>query len=304
MMYKIWYLILVMSLLAGCANDDETLTATEEPEFRYTLPQGNHDYDEEIVKWYEECGFYILYRFEPKDVYWNCSGWYGYRKNNANLGDGHIIEQADEDYVGEQLTLLKKIFFNLYPKELLKNVMPLKLLLCSRITLDNSQSLREKLIFNGFDCLAVNYGNDQVGQLSASEKRKLAEELLDYILTRVNEVGLVSRDEFAAVSKNYYNTYVDPNTCYQRGFLGPRGWELPVDWSEYVKMIVNTPYDVLVSEPAGSSYNWMEEEYFGVLHPKKDVNGLIRQKYDLVLNGFKAIGVDLNRIGEIISSIE
>lgn len=303
-MNKIWYLVLMTSLLVGCANDDETLTATEEPEFSYTLPQGEHDYDEEIVKWYEECGFYILYRFEPKDVYWSCSAWIGYMKTLVNSGSGHIIEQADEDYVGEQLTLLKEIFFNFYPKELLKKVMPLKLLLCSRITVDNSQSLREELIYNGFDCLAVNHGNEQIGQLPASEKRKLAEKLLDYILTRVNEKGLVSKEEFVSVSKNYYNTYTDPNTCYQRGFLAARNWELSKDWSEYVNMIVNTPYDILVSEPSSSSYNWFEEEYFGVLHPKKDVNGLIRRKYDLVLNGFKAIGIDLNRIGEIISSIE
>ena len=59
-------IILGLFLWTGCNDDDETLVPSTEPEFRYVLPQGNHDYDTKIVNWYEDCGFYILYKYEDK----------------------------------------------------------------------------------------------------------------------------------------------------------------------------------------------------------------------------------------------
>ena len=50
-------IILGLFLWTGCNDDDETLVPSTEPEFRYVLPQGNHDYDTKIVNWYEDCGF-------------------------------------------------------------------------------------------------------------------------------------------------------------------------------------------------------------------------------------------------------
>ena len=64
-------IILGLFLWTGCNDDDETLVPSTEPEFRYVLPQGNHDYDTKIVNWYEDCGFYILYKYEDKDVFYN-----------------------------------------------------------------------------------------------------------------------------------------------------------------------------------------------------------------------------------------
>ena len=68
-----YFLIIILGLFlwTGCNDDDEKLTPSTEPEFRYVLPQGNHDYDTKIVSWYEDCGIYFLYKFEDKDVYYN-----------------------------------------------------------------------------------------------------------------------------------------------------------------------------------------------------------------------------------------
>ena len=63
-------IILGLFLWTGCNDDDETLVPSTEPEFRYVLPQGHHDYDTKIVNWYEDCGFYILYKYEDKDVFY------------------------------------------------------------------------------------------------------------------------------------------------------------------------------------------------------------------------------------------
>ena len=45
-------IILGLFLWTGCNDDDETLVPSTEPEFRYVLPQGHHDYDTKIVNWY------------------------------------------------------------------------------------------------------------------------------------------------------------------------------------------------------------------------------------------------------------
>ena len=68
-----YFLIIILGLFlwTGCNDDDEKLTPSTEPEFRYVLPQGDHDYDTKIVSWYEDCGIYFLYKFENKDVYYN-----------------------------------------------------------------------------------------------------------------------------------------------------------------------------------------------------------------------------------------
>ena len=58
-----YILIIIVGLfLWSSCDDDETLVATTDPEFCYTLPQGDHDYDDKIVEWNKRCGFYFLYK--------------------------------------------------------------------------------------------------------------------------------------------------------------------------------------------------------------------------------------------------
>ncbi len=68
--YGLFFIVLLVWLWAGC-DDSEHLTPTEGMEPGYTLPQGDHDYDKKIVDWFDRCGFYILYKFTPRDVYFN-----------------------------------------------------------------------------------------------------------------------------------------------------------------------------------------------------------------------------------------
>lgn len=69
-------IILGLFLWTGCNDDDETLVPSTEPEFRYVLPQGNHDYDTKIVNWYEDCGFtfYISMRIKMYSIMKICLG--------------------------------------------------------------------------------------------------------------------------------------------------------------------------------------------------------------------------------------
>lgn len=40
---------MLLVIFAVACHEEETLTPTETPEFGYSVPQGNHDYDDKIV---------------------------------------------------------------------------------------------------------------------------------------------------------------------------------------------------------------------------------------------------------------
>ena len=82
---------------------------------------------------------------------------------------------------------------------------------------------------------------------------------------------------------------------YGRGFI-KAGTKQGNDVKNYIQAIIQTPYEDLIAEPADNDYT-----YNGILHAKKDVNGYIRKKYDILVNKFKEnYGIDLQAIGNVI----
>lgn len=105
MRYKWIFIVLGLMVWIGCNDASKTLTPTSEPEFWYSVPQGKHDYDARIVDWHDKCGFFILYKFEPKDVYF--AGAYDwtesyadtiYQEKNYTLGL-NAIQEGDQIYL-------------------------------------------------------------------------------------------------------------------------------------------------------------------------------------------------------------
>ena len=102
--YRLLYLIMFVLLWAGC-DDSEKLTPSEGLEPGYILPQGEHDYDEKIMNWFEECGFYILYKFEPRDVYFNMGG--GSLEIKVDTADVTLRYASDDVFVaGDNVYIL------------------------------------------------------------------------------------------------------------------------------------------------------------------------------------------------------
>lgn len=67
--------LLLLVIFAVACHEEETLTPTETPEFGYSVPQGNHDYDDKIVDWKERFNTFTLYKFELKELYWEVVKW-------------------------------------------------------------------------------------------------------------------------------------------------------------------------------------------------------------------------------------
>lgn len=288
---KLIFIVLSLVLWASCYDEDK-LAPTETPEFNYTLPQGNHDYDTKIVDWNERCGFYALYKFEPRDVYWNIRTWL--EPGVTEISTPRVkVEQADEAYVGQLIDVLERRFLNFYPDTMLRRCMPLKVLLCREL-LDGGVYDRD--IRFGLDFMALN-GASENFQTKTPHQIDLMKDTMNlsfiYRLTENKKIAI--SEEFLSVS-SYQEKPVTKEEMYGGGYLvstysSPK--DKNNDWKEYLQAIIKNPYDYLKAEPEDG-----DTSFKGILHDKKDVNKKIRQKYDILIRYFKSeYGVDLQAIG-------
>ena len=281
--------LMILILFGSCTKEDD-LIPSEGLEFSFSLPQGEHDYDAKIVDWFERCGFYILYQFNPdRDLYWN--GSFSNKLKN-DLFSGIYGEIADESYVGEQLELVEEGFLNFYQDTLLTRCMPLKLLLCAKLQEGDRGVLKDIDVYaDGLDVIAVNHGNNEVVGLSAIEKNTFKNSMNVAFLQRMISVGKMTLwDGFVSLS----DYEVSGSNYFERGFIG--GYyssKYPDDDLEsYIDAILTLSEEELYAEPEEG-----DDSYRGMLHEKKDKSGLIKKKYDIVIEHYKEYyNVDLLKI--------
>ena len=294
-MKSIWLLLLLGSLVS-CSKED-ALSPTKEPEFGYHVPQGDHDYDIRIVDWKERCNVFILYDFDLKELYWQVTSWNEFvleEGETESYTNGLVGENADENYVGQQLALVEEMFLNFYPDTLLRRCLPLKLLLCGKLSWRAGSELEDFYnVYNGYDYLAFNWGNESVLAMTNEQKNTFKKDVQLAFFNRLYENGkIVPLPEFSDGMD--YHTRPTTQNMYERGLLGTDFDELlEDDYMDYVEAIVSTPYDVLTAEPESGDVTFK-----GILHEKKDVNGHILRKYTILINQFKDYyNIDLQAIG-------
>lgn len=300
MKQKILYILICFSAWMVSCDKEDTLSPTETPENGYSVPQGTHDYDQRIVDWKERCNTFILYKFRPKDMYWTVTGWLGSEEDSRNplypYTTGHVSEIADENYVGQQLDLLESVFLNLYPDTMLARCLPLKLLLCSELnkrTTTGSTTFANT--FDGYDCLAFNWGNENVLAMTQAQKITFKNEVNVLFLKRIlANAKIVENAEF--YEEISYTPAITNQTMYARGFVN-RLTKVENDVEYYVEAIVSNTYEDLTAEYPATNYTNK-----GILNPVKDVNGLIRKRYDILIKHMKdAYGIDLQAIGNALA---
>ena len=119
--------------LASCDYDEDELTPSDETS-SYQLPQGSHDYDATIQKFYDDNGVYLLYKFADKDAYWTPTGWTNGTPSEGDDGkQGFTVKAADENYVGQQINLLDEVWFSKLSATAKKRLLPTLILLCSEV---------------------------------------------------------------------------------------------------------------------------------------------------------------------------
>ena len=112
--------LFAISVLGACK--ETVLQPSENQSSQYSLPQGNHPFDQRIVDFHKKYGTYILYKFTEEDFRWNFT---------LRLAYSGI--PADPDRVEKALNFLDKELFGYYDEELLKQLLPFKFMLSKEI---------------------------------------------------------------------------------------------------------------------------------------------------------------------------
>ena len=308
------YLILLLQVVfvTACYNEDDLTPSGIES--RYMVPQGNHDYDATIVDFYEKYGSCLLYKFTDKDTYWTPSEWM-----NGALGeegkDGYIVSPADEAYVGEQLELLQDTWFSSYSDEFLSAFLPVKIMLCSSIdsvcmtwvfepefmTIYTSKKVGA---WYNYDNICVSYGSEEVTQMTEADVAAFRSKVNRiFIESMKGREVTVPTKEFEEMSD--YNVdnigYMSPPELWALGVPIARSYNVSVenDWEAFMLMMVNYPESFLTREPVfNSEWDTTEANWDGILNPVKDVNGLLKARYDYVRNYFiENYNMDLQSVG-------
>ncbi|MDR1414325.1 MAG: hypothetical protein LBI96_00810 [Odoribacteraceae bacterium] len=298
-----WILALALACTVACERE-ETLTPSA-PENIYgdpTLPQGDHPYDATILDWFAKYNTLFLYKYVPHDLYFNATRWLGgtydpvrdttFAGFNAQNHTGYFDVPADERYVGEQLSLIREVLLDFYPEAYLKQCLPKKIFLLDSIYWSTSKKGKPLVnlcqTFTGGDFIAISWGAARVQTITTAEKALLRDSLNGaFISVAINRGGATRPAAFEAISN-----YSDPNifTRYNElGILDPWVRDAAADWRFFLKTIVSTSRQTL--NAAAGTKNF--------LHPSFDVNGLVRRKYDVVIDYFmQEHGIDLQAIGD------
>lgn len=292
------YLLMACIAMTACYDEGE-LKPSEEPELiygKYTLPQGDHDYDDDIVKFYHDYSSLILYKFTSKDFGWFPTGNVDFdiTKDTVIIPGGgrkYDVLPANEEYVGKQLELLHDKWFG-YLSDTLMLMLPQKILLCERLDWVEcglghapvAPSERGTVnVYSGFYHIAVNWGNEKILTMTPEERNLFKIDVCTAYLDKIRST-LGSPESFFIVTK--YSDNITADKIYENGILDlNHRTSKEDDWFDYIKLAIANPISKLEGEG-------------GVLNPAVDVNGLIRQKYDIMVNFFKTVyKFDIQAIG-------
>lgn len=363
----LWILIVGLVGWIGCNDDGKELTPSGVEEYELVIPQGNHEYDARIMDWFDRTGVYVLYKFNPVDVYFNLSSWQGmypdtvrtvnyyemkegdfvkdsvvhlagveYKlgatKNSSSSWqevslnektllvvnyktqyEGNFsVENADEAYVSKQLDLLEQIFLNFYSDTLLASVLPLKIILGRELksVAGNQQTLLSKSYLLSFNNFIFSHGDETVETMTDASKKTIKNDLNKWFLQTYDKMkDRFSYDDFYDVSDYYWaggsasSRPVD-SMSYRLGFVKRpyASAQLSMieddDSKNYFNMIFDYSYTTLTATPPNGNYN--ANDLTGILHPLKDRNGLIRRKYNILIDAFKEQGIDIQTIGNYL----
>lgn len=303
-----------LAAFTSCNYDEDELTPSGVTS-SYQLPQGSHDYDATIQKFYEENGVYLLYKFSNKDAYWTPSGWTNGTPSEDNSGkQGFTVKAADETYVGQQVNLLNEVWFSKLSATAKKRLLPTIILLCSEVnnvvfTYDFFPVFKsyyaESPILSHYNYanLCVTYGSSAITSLTEAQKKEYANSIIESWAEYISEHKAEPTSEFST-SIDYSSTAItylsSPAECCAAGTLNA-GYNTTAvkDWQLFLDMMMLYPESYLTEDAGDLSNVWSFTNYVngdyvydyegifhGILNLKRDTKGLLKQRYDIVRNYF------------------
>ncbi len=300
--YSLFILATVL-LLFACVKDEEKLTPSDINEFGYLIPQGNNSFDQRIVDYYNRYGVYMLYKFTPRDAYWTITKW----------DSAYRLMPADPNYVDNQLDLIDTTFFSYYQDSTLRKYLPVKFLLCSSILLNGSGAQLDGFLTRppglsetgyNYETFLTNWGGSRILNIrGVKDSGVIFRGNINYSFLRLMDLkNKIGRSDLFIASADYTTPIINTTQAqrFKRGFLSTSASTTPpaaqTDWLFYIQAIVQNPYTVLTNATGMTANNATPQ---GMLTPVKDSLGLIRKKYDLIIDYYKTnYNIDLQKIGD------
>ncbi|MRG48383.1 hypothetical protein GFS24_24925 [Chitinophaga sp. SYP-B3965] len=291
-------LFLLCVITAGCDKKEDALVATEAPEAVYgdhTLPQGDHDYDDNIVDFYKKYNTLILYKFEDKDIFWDVSRAINQCKYDPvtnKTTSGYMYTRADEAYISQQLDLLHEKFFKYFSDDFLKQYLPRKIFLMDKYLLvsagtgtPDKQTSTKYAATAGIDYLGVTGGGKEILTMTAAEKYTFKGAIVNFFLQRLISKGVMVPPAAFTDLTNYSLSMPTWELTYGNGIIDWDRRQPLTDWAAYVELLVKNT-DAKLNATGG------------FLNPAIDNKGTIRKKCNVVINHFKTqFNIDLQAIG-------
>lgn len=305
--------------LASCTNDEEALISSGISS-AYKVPQGSNDFDDIIVDYYNLYGSCLLYKFSDKDAYWTPNGWMNGEEGNISGEDigtmGFMVSASEESYVAPQLNLIRELWFDSYSTEFLKKYLPVKILLCSALVyVDFDFSSwpfmlrgKRKNAWYNYDNISVNYGNDAINSMSRDDSVSFKDDINRvFIESMIKREVLLPEEEFVGlVDYTVATTLTTTKALWAVGVVPPvnnygSGYAASAKNDLQYFMIMMTCYseEFLNGEPSSiTDWDSSEASWQGIFNPAKDVNGLLKRRYDMVRDYFIVnYNMDLQGIG-------
>jgi len=280
-MKTIKYLILIALLsisVLGCKKTEEALEPSA-IDVQYKLPQGNHDYDPVLVALNQKYGTFFLYKWSAVD----------FASNPVYIAGGfnetYTADVADEAYVGKVLAFVQKNWLNHYSDAFLKANLPFKVLLGQNLRMKASATTKYPILSNYNQITLSNFSADFDAMTDAQKKtyvNNIHTEFFNFIFNRgkldiPTEFGLVTNYTTAASATTYYSLgYVSYVVALQADKLNK-------DFLSYIALITSKTKAELDAT---------------ILKSTTDTGGLIKKKYDIIINYYKTkYNIDLQAIG-------
>ncbi|PTS97989.1 hypothetical protein DBR11_16105 [Pedobacter sp. HMWF019] len=276
------YLILITTLsvaIMGCKKKEDDLIPSK-IKAQYQLPQGNHDYDPTLVELNKKYGSFFLYKFSPVD----------FAANPVYVSGGfneiYLADIADEAYVGKVLTFVQKNWLNYYPDAFLKANLPFKVLLGQNLRLKSTPTTTYMVLSNYNQMTLSNFSASFDAMTDAQKKTYVNNLHTEFFNSIYNRGKLDVPADFLTVT-NYTQTGVLPTNMYLYGILS------------YIIMYQdNRPTKDFMSYISAITSKTKAELDASILSPSNDVNGLVKKKYNIIINYYKTkYNIDLQAIG-------
>ena len=298
----------------SCNNEDD-VCISEKSETRFDIPQGNHDFDEQIVAWSKDYDINVLYKFTLPDLNYNFTA-----SKELNY---KITQWADEEGIRAAVRFLKEDFIDLYPDSIKKTLLPSKILLAGMLypedkyeplldTIAYSQNCKLGIIIQGLDHITLpRVDKEFVSRISIPTYRKrmklaVNRTFINFLLfpTDENIAQLPSTDiinTFCSSSQvhtshpnitspySYENSWTNPEDTYKLGFLEG-------NYNSYSKKY--TPFSENEDLTCYIDFIFTQSKSELETNPIYTKYPLVKEKCDYLIKTFAQYGIDLHSIGE------